>query len=78
MDGVIALAVGSNVITIEVTAEDDSTTGTYTVTVTRAEPPATDATLSALTLSGVDFATFAPGTTSYSGPGGQWGDADDG
>ena len=66
VDGVIALAVGSNVITIEVTAEDDSTTGTYTVTVTRAEPPSTDATLSALALSGVDFATFAPGTTSYS------------
>ena len=64
-DGVIALSVGSNVITIEVTAEDDSTTRTYTVTVTRAEPPSTDATLSALTLSGVDFGTFASGTTSY-------------
>ena len=78
VDGVISLAVGSNVITIEVTAEDDSTTQTYTVTITRAEPPSTDATLSALTLSGVDFGTFASGTTSYSGPGGQWGDADDG
>ena len=65
VDGVISLAVGSNVITIEVTAEDDSTTQTYTVTITRAEPPATDATLSALTLSGVDFGTFASGTTSY-------------
>ena len=64
-DGVTALSVGSNVITIEVTAEDDSTTRTYTVTVTRAEPPSTDATLSALTLSGVDFGTFASGTTSY-------------
>ena len=64
-DGVIALAVGSNVITIEVTAEDDSTTGTYTVTVTRAEPPSTDATLSALTLSGVDFGIFDSTTTSY-------------
>ena len=28
----ITLAVGSNVITVEVTAEDDSTTQTYTVT----------------------------------------------
>ena len=37
-DGVIPLAVGSNVITIEVTAEDGETTKTYTVTVTRATP----------------------------------------
>ena len=65
-DGTVSLAVGSNVITIEVTAEDDSTTKTYTVTVTRAEPPSTDATLSALTLTNVDFGTFASGTTSYS------------
>ena len=64
-DGVMALRVGSNVITIEVTAEDDSTTSTYTVTVTRAEPPSTDATLRALTLSGVDFGTFDSTTTSY-------------
>ena len=64
-DGVISLSVGSNVITAEVTAEDDNTTQTYTVTVTRAAPPSTDATLSALTLSGIDFGTFASGTTSY-------------
>ena len=64
-DGVIPLSVGSNVITVEVTAEDDSTTRTYTVTVTRAAPPSTDATLSALTLSSVNFCTFASGTTSY-------------
>ena len=63
-DGTVPLAVGSNVITVEVTAEDDSTTSTYTVTVTRAAASA-DATLSALTLSGIDFGTFAPGTTSY-------------
>ena len=37
-DGVIPLAVGSNVITIEVTAEDGNTAKTYTVTVTRAAP----------------------------------------
>ena len=54
-DGVIPLAVGGNVITIEVTAEDENTVNTYTVTVTRAEPPSTDATLSGLTLSGVAF-----------------------
>ena len=64
-DGVITLSVGSNAITVVVTAEDDSTTRTYTVTVTRAEPPSTDATLSALTLSGVDFGAFTAGTTSY-------------
>ena len=64
-DGVVVLSVGSNVITVEVTAEDDSTTRTYTVTVTRAEPASTDATLSALALSGVDFGTFDSTTTSY-------------
>ena len=36
-DGKLSLSVGSNVITIEVTAEDGNTTQTYTVTVTRAE-----------------------------------------
>ena len=65
-DGVVALSVGSNVITIEVTAEDGHTTTTYTVTVTRAEPPSTDATLKGLTLSEVDFGTFDSTTTSYS------------
>ena len=64
-DGVVVLSVGSNVITVEVTAEDESTTGTYTVTVTRAEPPSTDATLKGLTLGGVDFGAFASTTTSY-------------
>ena len=64
-DGTVSLAVGSNVITVEVTAEDDETTGTYTITVTRAAPPSADAALRALTLSGIDFGTFAAGTTSY-------------
>ena len=64
-DGSVSLAVGSSDITIEVTAEDGESTRTYTVTVTRAAPPSTDATLRALTLSGVNFGTFAPGTTSY-------------
>ena len=64
-DGVISLSVGSNVIAIEVTAEDGNSTQTYTVTVTCAAPPSTDATLSALSLSDIDFGTFAPSTTSY-------------
>ena len=38
-DGIVALAEGENVITIEVTAEDSETTQTYTVTVTRAAAP---------------------------------------
>ena len=54
-DGVIALSVGSNVITIEVTAEDGETTQTYTVTVTRGAAPLTDATLKRLALSGIDI-----------------------
>ncbi len=36
-DGTVPLAVGENVITVEVTAEDGNTVKTYTVTVTRAE-----------------------------------------
>ena len=64
-DGVVSLSVGSNVLTVEVTAEDDSTTRTYTVTATRAAPPSTDATLKALSLSGLSLGTFAAGTTSY-------------
>ena len=70
-DGVIALNVGRNVITIEVTAEDGATTKTYTVTVTRAPPPATDATLKSLLLSGIDIGsgmgvgTIVPTNTSY-------------
>ena len=39
-DGTVSLAVGENVVAIEVTAEDGNTVKTYTVTVTRAEPPA--------------------------------------
>ena len=63
-DGTVSLVVGSNVITVEVTAEDDTTKKTYAVTVTRAAA-STDATLSGLALSGVDFGTFASGTESY-------------
>ena len=39
-DGTVGLAVGSTVITIEVTAADGQTASTYTVTVTRAAPAA--------------------------------------
>ena len=44
VDGVVPLGVGDNVITVVVTAEDDTTTRTYTITVTRsANTPATGA-----------------------------------
>ena len=64
-DGVVGLVVGSgNVISVVVTAEDGGTAQTYTVTVTRAG--SADASLSALSLSGVTLApTFASGTTAY-------------
>ncbi|WP_311230734.1 MULTISPECIES: IPTL-CTERM sorting domain-containing protein [unclassified Acidovorax] len=62
--GAIALAVGANIVTTIVTAQDGSTTKTYTVTVTRAGSG--DANLSALTLSsGTLSPAFASGTTSY-------------
>ena len=61
----VALAVGANAIAVAVTAEDGATTKTYTVTVTRAAPPSDDATLSGLSLSGIDIGAFASGTTAY-------------
>ena len=62
----ISLGVGDNVITIEVTAEDGNTTRTYRVTVTRAPPTGTDATLSGLSLGAGTLApTFDPLTTTY-------------
>ncbi len=64
-DGIVPLAVGDgNVIAVVVTAEDGKTTTTYTVTVTRAG--SSDASLSALSLSGVTLTpAFASGTTAY-------------
>ncbi len=63
-DGIVPLAVGSNVIAVEVTAQDGVTTGTYSVTVTREK--SADASLSALSLSGVTLApVFVSGTTAY-------------
>ena len=81
-DGVIELAVGSNIITIEVTAEDDSTTRAYTVTVTRAQPPtpnqpSSDAALTALTLSWDRFRLLRLDDPGVHGPGGQQRVADD-
>ena len=73
--GPVALVVGANAIVVRVTAEDTTTTKDYTVTVTRAPPPSSDATLSGLaassaTSSGGPYATldigaFSAGTASY-------------
>ena len=62
--GEIALAVGANAVTVEVTAENGTTTKTYTVTVTRAQSNV--ATLSALSVTGSDSAggTYAAQTLS--------------
>ena len=67
VDGVIDLAVGANVITVVVTAEDTSTMITYKVTVTRAQKPiSTDATLDMLVLSGVTLdPAFSAAVTEY-------------
>ena len=62
--GPIALAVGTNTITIVVTAQD-GTTKNYVVNVTRL-PPSSNADLSALSLSiGALQPAFVPGVTSY-------------
>ncbi len=71
----IALSVGSNAITVRVTAQD-STTKDYTVTITRQQPPqSSNANLSGLTAStattqngtytALNIGTFAASTTSY-------------
>ncbi|MEJ8303877.1 cadherin-like beta sandwich domain-containing protein [Saccharibacillus sacchari] len=63
----IPLAVGSNTIQVVVTAQDGSTTKTYTITVTRAAAASTDATLGSLAVNqGTLSPSFASGTTSYS------------
>ena len=60
----VNLAVGETTISVAVTAEDGETGQSYTVTVTRAR--SADATLSALSLSGVTLTpVFASGTTAY-------------
>jgi hypothetical protein len=61
--GSISLNVGSNTITIVVTAQDGTTQSTYTVTVTR---QSNDATLSGLTISDVTLSPiFGASTNSY-------------
>ena len=64
----VDLEPGINVITIKVTAENAVTMRTYTVTVTHAGTAvvSSDATLQALTLSGITLSpAFNPGTTAY-------------
>jgi len=61
----ISLNVGDNTITVLVTAQDGTTTKTYTVTVTRAAL-STNANLSALTISGGSLTpVFSSNTTTY-------------
>ena len=52
------LVTGDNLVTITVTAPDGVTTQSYTVTINRAAPPSTDATLKRLAIAG---ATTSPG-----------------
>ena len=60
----VTLSDGANEITVTVTAQDGLTTRAYAVTVTREAAP-NDATLSALSLSGIDIGTFSSAVTSY-------------
>ena len=63
----VALSEGVNTITVTVTAEDGQTTQDYVVTVTRASPPSDDASLSALTLSGIELSpAFSGDVYAYS------------
>ncbi len=65
----ITLSTGANTITIIVTAEDGTTTKTYTITVTKLAPaePSNNANLAGLTLSqGTLAPSFSANTTSYS------------
>lgn len=66
-DGVHPLSVGPNTVTIDVVSEDLSMFETYTITITRAAPSASnDATLAALSLSaGVLTPVFDAATTTY-------------
>ncbi len=61
----VSLAVGANTVEVKVTAEDGSTTNTYSIVITR-ETLSSNADLSALSFSSVTLSpTFAGGTTSY-------------
>ncbi|TDH21339.1 cadherin-like beta sandwich domain-containing protein, partial [Segetibacter sp. 3557_3] len=62
----ITLVVGSNVIPVVVTAQDGSTVKNYSITITRATPPATNANLSNLiTSAGALNPVFAATTLDY-------------
>ncbi|WP_405079938.1 cadherin-like beta sandwich domain-containing protein [Paenibacillus chitinolyticus] len=62
----VSLNVGDNTVTVIVTAQDGTTSETYTVTVKRAAPLSSNADLSSLTLSaGTLDPAFAAGTTAY-------------
>jgi hypothetical protein len=64
--GSISLSVGSNTITISVTAPDTLTTKLYVITVTRAAVVSSDTTLRSLTISaGTLTPSFSSGTESY-------------
>ncbi len=63
--GIVNVSVGTNTLTIVVTAQDGTTQQSYTLTVTRTAP-ATDATLSGVVLSAGSLSpAFSNGTTSY-------------
>ena len=72
-DGSVDLVVGSNTVTVEVTAQDGQTKNLYVVTVTRpVEPDSDDATLGTLTLTNPKNSLdveldpmFTPGDTYY-------------
>lgn len=66
-DGVVPLNEGKNVIKVYVAAEDDVVTRIYTIVVTRGGALSSDASLRGLSMIGVDFGTFDPEITSYSG-----------
>ncbi len=63
-DGTIDLTSGSATATVEVTAEDGSTTETYTINLT-VYVPSTDATLSDLAIDGTTITGFETGVTTY-------------
>ncbi|PIF29864.1 gliding motility-associated-like protein [Flavobacterium sp. 9] len=65
--GAIALAVGPNIITTVVTAQDGTTIGTYTITVTRTAPPTIVATGTVAALSTIYGTPSASATFNVSG-----------
>ena len=63
----VALVEGANTITITVATEDGQTTQEYVVTVTRAPPPADDASLAELGLAGIELSpAFSGDVYAYS------------